>query len=83
MVLISSERFSYLLVAVFNFGFTSSNHHPPAAILNAITILILIHIEDDHSSKMMQNEKRLQTKRPGHKVSSDAMRVCGHDRVSS
>ena len=44
MVLISSERFSYLLVAVFNFGFTSSNHHPPAAILNAITILILNHI---------------------------------------
>ena len=32
------------LVAVFNFGFTSSNHHPPAAILNPITILILNHI---------------------------------------
>ena len=44
MVLISSERFSYLLVAVFNFGFTSSYHHPPAAILNPITILILNHI---------------------------------------
>ena len=83
MVLILSERFSYLLVAVFNSGFTSSNHHPPAAILNAITILILNHILKRQKSFEIQNDCKKWTWPRRHKVSSDAMRVCGHDRVSS
>ena len=85
MVLIWSERLSYLLVAVFNFGFTSSNHHPPAAILNAITILILNHILKRQKilSFQIQNGCKKWSWPRRHKVSSDAMRVCGHDRVSS
>ena len=71
--------------AVFNFGFAppSFSHHPPPAILNAITILILTHNQDDHN-KMFKRRKGCRTRtRPGHKVSSDAMRVCGHDPASS
>ena len=66
---VSCDVIAWLVGAVFNFGFAlpSFSHHPPPAILNAITILILIHIEDDHSSKMFKMRKGCKQSDPDTK----------------